>query len=56
MTFEIDQKVKYNKIVGTIAFISDQYLSILVCKGEHKSQDVKVVVYKSEQSQIKVLE
>lgn len=56
MTFEIDQKVKYHTIVGTIAFISDHYLSILVSKGEHRSQDVKVIVYKSQQNEIEILE
>lgn len=56
MTFELDQKVRYHKIVGTIAFIADQYLSILVSKGEHKSQDVKIVVYKSQQNEIELLE
>ena len=56
MTFELDQKVKYHKIVGTIAFIADQYLSILVTKGQHKSQDVRVVVYKSQQKEIEILE
>ena len=56
MTFELDQKVKYHKIVGTIAFIAEQYLSILVSRGNHKSQDVRVVVYKSQQNEIEILE
>jgi hypothetical protein len=56
MTFELDQKVRYHEIVGTIAFIADQYLSILVVKGQHKSQDVRVIVYKSQQKEIEILE
>ena len=56
MTFELDQKVKYHHIVGTIAFIADQYLSILVSRGDHKSHDVRVVVYKSDQNEIELLE
>lgn len=40
--------VKYKNIDGVIAFVSDHSISILVSRGKHKSQDVKVVVHRSD--------
>lgn len=40
--------VSYKSIKGIVSFINDLSISILVRKGKHKSQDVKVVVYRSD--------
>jgi len=40
--------VKYKGMDGVIAFVSDHSISILVRQGRHKSQDVRVVVYRSD--------
>ena len=42
------ETVKYNNIVGVVTFICDHSLSILVSKGNHRSQNVCVVVYKKD--------
>lgn len=40
------ETVKYKNVVGIVTFMCDSSLSILVAKGEHPSQDVRVVVHK----------
>lgn len=40
--------VTYKSLNGIVAFVCEQSISILVKKGEHKVQDVKVVVYRSD--------
>lgn len=47
--------VKYKEIEGVIAFIGDHSISILVRQGKHRSQDVKVVVYKQDFNKVIVL-
>jgi len=44
--------VKYKEIEGVIAFVGDHSISILVRQGKHKSQDVRVVVYKQDYSKV----
>lgn len=48
--------VSYKKITGVIAFVSEQSISILVRKGRHKAQDVRVVVYNSDFNLIQPIE
>jgi len=48
MLFAEGETVKYKEIVGVVTFICDHSLSILVMKGKHRSQDVSVVVNKSD--------
>jgi hypothetical protein len=48
--------VSYKGIGGVISFMSDQTISILVSKGSHRSQDVNIVVYKSDFNLIELLE
>ena len=48
--------VKYKGMDGVIAFVSDHSISILVSQGKHKSQDVRVVVYRSDFNLIHPLE
>lgn len=40
--------VSYKGIQGVIAFCSKKYISILIKEGNHRAQDVKIVVYKSD--------
>jgi len=56
MLFFEGESVKYKHIVGSIAFIGDEHISILVSKSEHRSKDVRVVVYKSDYKLIESLE
>jgi len=48
MLFAEGETVKYKEVVGVVTFICDHSLSILVMKGKHRSQDVSVVVNKSD--------
>lgn len=45
MIFAEGIEVIYKEISGVIAFTSEEYISILVNKGRHRSQDVRVIVY-----------
>lgn len=56
MLFREGESVKYKKIDGVIAFICDNSISILVKQGEHKSKDVRIVVYQSDFKLIESLE
>jgi len=48
--------VSYKKITGVIAFVSEQSISILVNRGKHKAQDVRVVVYRGDFNLIQPIE
>lgn len=47
--------VKYKGIDGIIAFSSHNYVTILIKKGQHRSQDVKLVVTSNDICNIEVL-
>jgi len=44
MQFAVGTEVKYKNNYGTVDFVCEQSLSILVRKGKHRSQDVCIVV------------
>lgn len=48
--------VKYKGIIGIISFVDVTSLSILIKKGQHKSQDCKLVVYSGNFNDIEVLD
>jgi hypothetical protein len=48
MIFTEGTEVIYKSVSGIVAFSSEQSISILVSKGPHRSQDVRVVVYQSD--------
>ena len=48
MTFIEGTEVSYKNISGVIVFATEKSISILVSKGIHRSQDVKVVVYQAD--------
>jgi len=56
MVFVKGLTVNYNSITGVIDFITEKSISILIRKGKHRSQDVKVVVYASDFSKIELLD
>lgn len=56
MVFAEGTTVAYKSITGVIAFVTEQSISILVRKGKHKSQDVRVVVYNSDFNLIQPIE
>jgi len=56
MVFVEGTSVSYKSITGVIAFVTEQSISILVRKGKHKSQDVRVVVYHSDFNLIQPIE
>lgn len=46
--FEEGLFVKYKFHSGTISFICNEYITILVNKGKHKSHNVNILVYPNE--------
>jgi hypothetical protein len=48
MIFTEGTEVTYKSTCGVVAFASEQSISILVSKGHHRSQDVRVVVHQSD--------
>jgi hypothetical protein len=55
MLFTKGETVKYKEVVGVVTFVCDHTLSILITKGQHRSQDVCVVVNKSDYNKIEKL-
>lgn len=55
MIFAEGIEVIYKQTTGVIAFTSEQYISILVNKGRHRSQDVRVVVYNYDFSKVVIV-
>jgi hypothetical protein len=41
------ESVIYKGLKGVIAFVCEKSVSILISKGEHRSHDVRIVVYQS---------
>ena len=48
MLFVEGTQVYYRDFVGVITFCTNQCVSILIKKGEHRSQDVNLIVYKED--------
>ena len=44
--FDKDDPVEYNGMHGLVNFVGDQYITITTKRGEHKSQDTNVVVFR----------
>jgi len=40
--------VSYQQFQGVISFCSKSYVTILIKHGQHRAQDVKIVVYKND--------
>lgn len=55
MNLSEGQRVQYKNCIGVISFMTKSSLSILVCKGKHKSHDVNIVVYQSDFNEIHVI-
>jgi len=45
MNFIVGDRVTYRSLIGVVSFVSSDYISILISEGEHRSQDVNIVVY-----------
>jgi len=56
MVFAEGTTVSYKSITGVIAFVTEQSISILIRKGQHRAQDVRVVVYPSDFNLIQPIE
>jgi len=56
MVFVEGTSVSYKSITGVIAFVTEHSISILIKRGQHKAQDVRVVVYRSDFNLIQPLE
>lgn len=52
MIFEKGMEVSYKEHSGSISFICENYISILVRKGDHRSQDVNVLIFRSDFSDV----
>lgn len=48
--------VLYENQVGFINFVSEYYCTVTVYYGEHRSQDVNIVVVPNEYEKIKIFE
>lgn len=48
MMYAIGDHVQYNNVHGTVKFICDQYLSIMVNNPENRAQECRVIVYYSD--------
>lgn len=46
--FDTGTHVYYKNLKGIINFVCEQYITITVSKGVHKSQDCNVLVYRSQ--------
>lgn len=55
MQFAEGETVEYKETCGIIAFSCEDSISILVERGEHKSKDVRIVVYKSDFNKVNKL-
>jgi len=44
--------VSYKGISGVISFCNKQYITILIKEGNHRAQDVKIVVYRENYNEI----
>jgi len=44
--------VSYKGIQGVVSFCSKKYVSILIKEGKHRSQDVKIVIYRENYNEI----
>ena len=56
MVFAKGVAVSYKTITGVIAFVTEQSISILSRKGQHRAQDVRIVVYRSDFNLIQPIE
>lgn len=50
------QSVMYNNIQGYVNFVCDDYITVCVRKGEHRSQDVCLIVYPYQYNQVHQLD
>jgi len=48
MIFQKDIEVSYKDIIGIISFVCDDYITVLVRRGEHSVQDVKILIYRQQ--------
>lgn len=45
MIFIEGQQISYHGMTGLVNFVCDQYITMLVRKGEHRAQDCNLIVY-----------
>jgi hypothetical protein len=48
-------KVRFKQIEGVINFMDKSCITITVLKGQHRSHDVNIVVYRSQFNEIEVI-
>jgi hypothetical protein len=54
MIYAEGTKVIYKQHMGVISFVCDHSICICVSRGEHRSHDVNLVVYRHDFNQIKL--
>jgi hypothetical protein len=47
--------VQYNRWIGEVRFVCNEYISICVSIGNHRVNDVCVLVYRNSWDQVKLL-
>lgn len=48
MIFEKGMEVSYKDMMGTVVFVCENYVTVLIHKGEHSAQDVKILIYRQQ--------
>jgi len=48
MIYTEGTQVYYKNFLGVVTFVSNKYICVLVKKGDHKSHDVNVLVYRDQ--------
>lgn len=48
MIYAEGTQVYYKNFLGVVSFVCDKYICVLVKKGNHKSHDVNVLVYRDQ--------
>lgn len=56
IVFTENQSVLYNNMQGYVYFVCDDYITICVRQGEHRSQDVCLIVYPYQYNQVHQLD
>jgi len=52
MSFIIGDEVTYKDLIGTVSFVSEESISIMIRRGEDKLCDVNLVVYASDYDEV----
>lgn len=52
MSFIIGDEVTYKDLIGTVSFVSEESISIMISRGKDRLYDVNLVVYASDYDEV----